>query len=379
MQLAVLGPLANATTPLLGTHYKGAACPLLDGQEDDSCVPTVYAELKAQAEPATVRFGGGCPAPTCVGHNCKLVPCTAQAIASAVAVVNKSTHVVLVLGITGTEHEGTNGDRTSIDLPADQRALTSAVLALNKPTVIVIVNGGAVALAEEKAAGAAIIEAYLPGKHGAGAIAKAVLGHTSPAGRLPYTVYPASWVNETSMTEMDPRVSPGRTYRFYTGTPIWEFGRGLTYTSFGLSKGKNWPVTPVIASSSTTSLAFEIVVQNTGARASDVVLTAYWSTVGDDQGMYNFSLTPVRKQLFEYERVHVAPGQVQTVAISVSTANLVITGANGDLMVKPATYRLSFDDGSGTNVVESLLEIVGEPVLVEAFPTMVAGAGETQR
>ena len=69
-----------------------------------------------------------------------------------------------------------------------QRALTKAVLALGKPTTIVVINGGAVSLAEEKAAGAAILEAYEPGKHGAGAVADVILGSTSPAGRLIYTV-----------------------------------------------------------------------------------------------------------------------------------------------------------------------------------------------
>ena len=65
-------------------------------------------------------------------------------------------------------------------------------------------------LAQEKAAGAAILEAYMPGQFGARAVAKVLLGLASPAGRLPYTVYKASWVNETSMLEMDPRVAPGK-------------------------------------------------------------------------------------------------------------------------------------------------------------------------
>ena len=74
-----------------------------------------------------------------------------------------------------------------------------------------MVNGGAVSLAEEKAAGAAILESFMPGKHGAGAIADAILGHTSPAGRLPYTVYPKGFVEQTPLSEMDPRAGPGRT------------------------------------------------------------------------------------------------------------------------------------------------------------------------
>merc|ERR1712216_437097 len=219
MKLAVLGPLANATTPLLGTHYKGAACPGLHGQkgkEDDAaCVRTIYQELQAQAPASNAQYGAGCQPVQCgstAGHGdgasykCKLAPCTDATIAAAVALAKRSTHVVLVLGITGLESEGTGGDRHSIDLPADQRALTGAILALRKPTTIVMVNGGGVSLEQEKDAGAAILEAYLPGAHGAKAVADVILGHRSPAGRLIYTVYKAGWVNETSMTEMDPTV-----------------------------------------------------------------------------------------------------------------------------------------------------------------------------
>ena len=82
-------------------------------------------------------------------------------------------------------------------------------------------NGGAVSLAPEKAAGAAILEAFLPGKHGAGAVADVILGRRSPAGRLPYTVYQPNFVEQTSMTEMDPTVGVGKTYRYFSGEPIF--------------------------------------------------------------------------------------------------------------------------------------------------------------
>eukprot|EP01044_Picomonas_judraskeda_P000755 COSAG03_NODE_36_length_17658_cov_56.766900_12_plen_394_part_00 len=224
MKLAVLGPLANASTPLLGTHYKGAACPMPGGRElDSSCVPSIYTELRARAtdHQAIVRYSAGCSPLDCrsgkgggetLGFKCSLAGCPSTAIAEAVALAKDSTHVVIVVGITGLESEGTGGDRTSIDLPLGQRALTTAVLALGKPTTIVLINGGAVSLAPEKAAGAAILEAYEPGKHGAGAVADVIFGSESPAGRLIYTVYEPSWVKATLMSEMDPTVMPGRTY-----------------------------------------------------------------------------------------------------------------------------------------------------------------------
>jgi beta-glucosidase len=308
----------------------------------------------------------------CIGFKCELLPCTKATIAHAVAVAKQSTHVVIALGITGLESEGSGGDRVSIDLPADQRALTTAILALGKPTAIVMINGGAVSLAEEQAAGAAILEAFLPGKHGAAAVADVILGHVSPAGRLPYTVYAKSFVNETAMTEMDPTKSPGRTYRYFSGEPLFPFGHGLTFSSFELLKGTGWPQRSTIAAASTASesLKFTVEVHNTGKADSDVVVTAYWRIVGSGAG----TITPIRKQLFDYERVaQVKAGPFSkvgaTVVFEVSALSFVLVAANGDLVSAPATYEVSIDDGSGGVALTERVTVTGaRPVLVEPFP-----------
>ena len=79
-------------------------------------------------------------------------------------------------------------------------------------------------------------------KHeGGNAIASVVFGQYNPGGRLPITFYPASYVNEVSMFDMSMRPSstnPGRTYKFYTGKPVFEFGFGLSYTTFSGLAGK---------------------------------------------------------------------------------------------------------------------------------------------
>jgi beta-glucosidase-like glycosyl hydrolase len=377
MKLAVFGPLANATTAIMGTHYKGAACPGVNGrsggsEDDTSCVKTLLQELTTKAATASVSYGGGCAPVSCTGipSKCALQPCTQKAIAAAVAVAKESTHVVVALGISGLEKEGEDGDRASIDLPDDQRALTTALLALGKPTVFVMFNGGAVSLMQEKRAGAAILEAFLPGKHGAGAVADVILGNKSPAGRLPYTVYDKDFVTQTSMTEMDPTAGVGKTYRYFTGVPLWPFGRGLTFTSFALSKGKGWPAASALAleaaSTAKQTLHFPIEVHNTGRMDSDVVITAYWSGAG--------SITPIRKQLFEYERIHVKAGESVSMVFSVSALNFVLAAQNGDLVSAPSNFTLNFDDGSDSAALSSVLEITGsDQVLVEKFPSAAAG------
>ncbi|KAJ6791792.1 beta-D-xylosidase 4-like [Iris pallida] len=76
-----------------------------------------------------------------------------------------------------------------------------------------------------------------PGEAGGGAIADVIFGAFNPSGRLPVTWYPESFADNVSMTDMrmrpDPSTGyPGRTYRFYTGETVYEFGDGLSYTNF---------------------------------------------------------------------------------------------------------------------------------------------------
>ena len=131
-----------------------------------------------------------------------------------------------------------------------------------------------------------------PGQSGGTATVNILTGKTAPSGRLPITQYPAAYVDAIPMTDMALRPSsssPGRTYKWYTGTPVFEFGFGLSYTNFsysGLSVSKvheadgtfkaleaAWAAgepTPVGAGSSTALWlhrpAFEVsfAVKNTG-------------------------------------------------------------------------------------------------------------------
>ena len=105
---------------------------------------------------------------------------------------------------------------------------------------IVVMGGGSVdleAASNEKVG--SILWAY-PGQSGGVAIANTLTGSNVPSGRLTQTFYPASFVNEVSMFDMNMRPNPstgnpGRSYRFYTGTPVYKFGDGLSYNTFNYS------------------------------------------------------------------------------------------------------------------------------------------------
>lgn len=99
---------------------------------------------------------------------------------------------------------------------------------------------------------------------------------------------------------------------------------------------------------------------------SDVVVTAMWSP--DGQLAVH---TPVRQQLFDYQRVHVAEGAVVEVSFTISMLSLIFVAPNGDLVSSPGAFKLVFDDGSGdaSSSVNVSVKIVGaDAVILDAFP-----------
>jgi hypothetical protein len=91
--------------------------------------------------------------------------------------------------------------------------LAIEVLKMGKPTVIVLINGGIIALDGLELSAPAIIEAFYPGFRGAEALYHAIFGFENKFGRLPVTIYPSSFTNESDFFSFDMTAAPGRTYR----------------------------------------------------------------------------------------------------------------------------------------------------------------------
>lgn len=344
--LAVIGPLAKAQGVLLG-NYLGQICPG-NNTDDYSCVQTPFDALQAANVGAPTLYAQGLSSVT---SNSTL------GFHEAVAAAQKADAAILFVGLDlSVESEGR--DRHSIVLPGAQQKLIDAIVAVGKPVTVVLFNGGAVAIDELKAARVAVIEAWYPGFYGAQALSDAIFGVTNTWGKLPITIFNSNYTNEFDMLDFNMSTAPGRTYRYYTRTPLYPFGFGLSYTSFALSFAA--------APAAQLPATFSITVTNTGGRAGDEVVMAFFAPLDVPAGE---PAAHVLKQLFDFQRVTVGAGAEAKLAFSVTADQLALTDSQGDRVLYPGRYRLVFTNGAGSEV-EALVQLAQGGV-VSHFPHIV--------
>eukprot|EP00038_Savillea_parva_P000253 m.95117 g.95117 ORF g.95117 m.95117 type:complete len:954 (-) comp10088_c0_seq1:7-2868(-) len=388
-RIAVVGPHANAQEVLVQPYPFAPECP-------DHTFDCIVSPAEAISQLNGEEHTGAAP-------GCDLFFNSTANFSAAVALAQASDVVVLMLGIETcgmnpahnlnpqrpgrcfqekptTEYvfpdpylELEAHDRTIIDLPEIQHKFAAEILALGKPTVIVMINGGAVAFeAEAKFQGpapVAIIEAFYPGLRGGEAIAQGIFGLHNKFGRLPYTIYPASFVNEADMSMHDLRHPPGRTYRYYRN-PLFAFGTGLSLTDWSLSGDAPACLSSLATSTPDATCTVALELKNVGTRGGDAVIMAYFATpsTNDATAATPGLLTPLR-QLFDFQRTTVESGGTTSVMFNVSVRALATYDADtGDLVARPGPITLSFDDGGG-QVVNMTATVSGSPNTIEPFPS----------
>src|SRR5262249_9765253 len=213
------------------------------------------------------------------------------------------------------------GDRTRIDLPAPQENLLKRVSAFGKPTVLVLMNGSALAVnwADENVP--AILEAWYPGGEGGTAVAEALAGDFSPAGRLPVTFYKST----EQLPAFDDYSMARRTYRYFDGEPLYPFGFGLSYTSFTYSD----PKVNRSSISADDAVTVSVDVTNTGVMEGDEVVQLYLTHRG-------LAWAPLRS-LKGFKRVHLDRGQRTMVSFTLHDRELSIVDEAGVHRIVPGT------------------------------------------
>ena len=283
--------------------------------------------------------------------------------AEAIALAKESDVVVLCMGLSpmleGEEMKVkvdgfSGGDRLDIKLPASQTNLMKKIKELGKPMVLVMLNGSAVAINWENDNIPAILEAWYPGQAGGTAIADILFGDYNPSGRLPLTFYkdindiPA--FNDYSMK--------GKTYRYFQGKPLYDFGFGLSYTTFEYTN-----LSVPVENPTTKNIDFTVDVTNTGAVAGDEVVEVYFTNPQGDQ------LSTIRT-LINFDRVSLKAGETKKVSFSIQPKQLAQLNANNSFQLSAGTVNLSVggmqaspDRLQAKKVIEKNIKIVGQTVV----------------
>ncbi len=249
-------------------------------------------------------------------------------IDEAVAVAEAADVVVYVGGISGqlegeampVDYEGFDGgDRLRIELPPLQVRLLEALRTAGKPIVMVNLSGSAVAL---PAPGVdSILQAWYPGQAGGTAVADVLVGNYNPAGRLPVTFYRSM----EDLPHFENYDMDGRTYRYFTGEPLYPFGHGLSYTAFRYANLQ----TSTATLHDGDSVAIRVDITNVGERAGDEVVQLY--VAHPHSGVER----PL-KALRGFERITLTPGETRRVAFNIQAADLAYWDAETDEWVVEA-------------------------------------------
>jgi beta-glucosidase len=256
----------------------------------------------------------------------------------ALAAAKSADVVIAVVGITSqlegeempvSEPGFLGGDRTSIDLPQPEEELVESVVATGKPVVVVLTNGSALAVNWINEHANAVLDAWYPGEEGGAAVAETISGKNNPAGRLPLTFYKGV----DQLPNFEDYGMTNRTYRYFTGKPLYPFGYGLSYTKFSYS---NLTV-PEQSIAAGQPVEADVTVTNTGKLPGDEVVQLY------------LKFPPVKGApliaLRGFERVHLDPGASQKVHFELKQRDLGMVTEDGNPIIAPGDYTISVGGG----------------------------------
>ncbi|MFP5277926.1 MAG: glycoside hydrolase family 3 C-terminal domain-containing protein [Acidobacteriota bacterium] len=257
---------------------------------------------------------------------------------AAVAAAKQADVVIAVVGLT-SQLEGEEmpvdlpgflgGDKTDLKMPEPEEALVQSVAATGKPLVVVLLNGSALAVNWLDRHANAILEAWYPGEEGGSAVADTLSGRNNPAGRLPETFY----ASVHQLPNFESFSMQGRTYRYFTGKPLYPFGYGLSYTTFRYS-----------------ALAIAHPTVNAGDPVdASVTVTNTGKVAGDEVAQLYLKFPPVAGApniaLRGFQRIHLLPGQSQRVRFELKERDLGMVTALGQPIIAAGEYTMSIGGG----------------------------------
>jgi beta-glucosidase len=272
----------------------------------------------------------------------KTVEAEERRIAEAVAAARRSDAVLLVMG--GNEktcHESWFpdhfGDSNDLNLLGRQNDLARAILAVGKPVAVLLINGRPLCFNEVASNAPAILEGWYLGQEQGAAVARILFGDVNPGGKLTVTI-PRSvgdlpvYYNHKPLVHEHPYVSGPY-------APLYPFGHGLSYTTFRYDKLQVNPAQARMGQPITVS----VEVNNSGERAGDEVVQMY----------LRYSVSSVSrpvKELKDFRRITLAPGESKTVTFRVTPEKLQFYNMEMKRVVEPGEFRVMVGGSSEQNL-----------------------------
>jgi beta-glucosidase len=232
------------------------------------------------------------------------------------------------------------GDRTSIDLPEPQEALLKRLHATGKPVVLVLMNGSALSVNWADKNLPAIVEAWYPGGNGGRAVAELIAGDFSPSGRLPVTFYKSA----DQLPAFGDYAMAGRTYRYFSGEPLYRFGHGLSYTRFAYSGAK--AEARVVQAGAPARVT--VRVTNTGSRDGHEVVQLYTSR--------SLPGAPIRS-LAGFQRVFLKRGGSRVVEFTLAPESVSIVQQDGQRSIQPGPVSVWVGGGQESSALGQRLQL----------------------
>ena len=338
LNTAVIGPLGDNQHDMLGPWW---------GRGEDDDVVSLLTGVREQSPGAT--FAQGCTLSNTEAPHDDPEGCGSDAgFAEAVATAEAADQVILAVGET-REMSGEANVRSNIDLPGRQEELIEAVVATGKPVAVVLFNGRPLALENIVDTSPAILEAWFPGVQAGHGVADVLFGDVNPGGKLPVSFprrvgqVPIYYNHEPTGRPCDPNVKWNSRYRDIPSCdPLFEFGFGLSYTTFEVSNlrlsrdsvGRNG------------SLQASVDVSNTGGRRGDEVVQLY---IHDPVA----SLTQPIRRLRGFERVRLARGETRTVTFTLDKSDFGFWNNDGEFVIEPGRIDVYAGNSSKADMTAS--------------------------
>lgn len=264
-------------------------------------------------------------------------------IAEAVTLAKESDAVVLVLGenelICREAWSETHlGDRDNLDLVGRQNELAEAILKTGKPVAVLLINGRPITINNLQQNMPAIIECWYLGQETGHAVADVIFGKVNPSGKLPVT-FPRTVGQLPCYYNKKPSLF--RDYVLTDSSPLYPFGFGLSYTNF---EYKNLTITPKeILPSGKADVS--VVVTNTGKVKGDEIVQLY---------VHDIISLPTRpiKELKDFARISLNPGESKTVKFTITPDKLEAFGLDMKRVVQPGAFEIMV----GKNSVDVLTD-----------------------